>query len=97
MSSDEVIQVKKLLAKESPQENADVSLVEVKAFIESIQRLEKQLDPDKLNQPVDWYTLNPHYINRVTVEDWGIFGGISVVDWQTLHNHKADIERMLNV
>lgn len=96
MSSPDVLLVKRLLAKESPADLADVSAMEARGLVSEIIRLENQLYGVKLPNPVSYYTMNSEYIHRVLIEDWEIFGGVSKFDWGKMQEHKIRIEKLLN-
>lgn len=95
VSSSSAIKLKKLLAKESLPDIADVSAMEARALVSEIIRLEARLDPSKLPNPVSYYTMNSAYIYRVLIEDWEIFGGVSKFDWEKMYEHKRRIETLL--
>lgn len=95
MSSELVRKVKMLLA-DGSQEMADVSAMEVRGIFSEIMRLESQLDPAKLENPVSYYTMHAEYMQRVLIEDWEIFGGCLQSDWEAIQKHKNRIEKLLN-
>ena len=95
MSSALVRQVKMLLA-DGSQELAGVSAMELRGVFKDIMRLESQLDPSKLENPVSYYTMHPEYMQRVLIDDWDIFGGVIQSDWEQIQKHKQHIETLLN-